>query len=112
METGYSDKINILIMRTQPRVYIKVQLRFGFQRRDAMAIYLLDESLKVEVHYDHKDCGFDDNICVRISEDCPADEKLFVAEEINMFITIQQAKALSEALGAAVLQSRLGASGK
>ncbi|MCK4726918.1 MAG: hypothetical protein KAT29_14000 [Anaerolineales bacterium] len=77
-----------------------------------MEIYLLDESLKVEIHYDHEDCGFDDNICVRISEDCPTDEKLFVAEQTNIFITIQQAKSLSEALGEAVLQSRLGASGK
>ena len=77
-----------------------------------MAIYLLDESLKVEIHYDHEDCGFDDNICVRISEDCPNDEKLFVSDETNMFITIHQAMALGKALEAAVLHSRLGASGK
>jgi hypothetical protein len=89
-----------------------MRLKFGFQRRDALAIYLLDESLKVEIHYDHEDCGFDDNICVRISEDCPTDEKLLVADETNMFITIQQAIALSKALETAVLQSRLGASGR
>ena len=77
-----------------------------------MAIYLLDESLKIEIHYDHDDCGFDDNICVRISEDCPSDEKLMVADETNMFITIQQAMGLSKALETAALQSRLGVSGK
>ncbi len=77
-----------------------------------MAIYLLDDSLKVEIHYDHEDCGFDDNICVRISEDCPRDEKLFISDETNMFITIQQAIALGKALEAAAIQSRLDDSGK
>jgi hypothetical protein len=77
-----------------------------------MAIYLLDDSLKVEIHYDHEDCGYDDNICVRISEDFPRDEKLFVSDETNMFITIQQAIALGKALEAAAIQSRLGTSGE
>jgi activator of HSP90 ATPase len=63
-----------------------------------MKINLLDGTLIVEVFFDQQDQAFGDNICLRIKESCPDDEKLFRAEESNLYLTPQQAGLLADAL--------------
>lgn len=71
-----------------------------------MAILLLDETLSIEVFYECDDCDWEDNIWLRIREDCPEDERLFRHEETNLLLTREQAEQFIEALGAAVARSR------
>ncbi|HTX80509.1 MAG TPA: hypothetical protein VMC62_12615 [Longilinea sp.] len=66
-----------------------------------MTIHLLDNSLKIDIFYETRDKEFEDNICVRIMEDCPDDERLFRAEETNIFLNAKEACQLAEALRAA-----------
>jgi hypothetical protein len=61
-------------------------------------IYLLDNSLSVEIYYDQFDCEFEDNICVSMIEDCPEEEKIFRVEETNIYLTPTQARDLAVAL--------------
>lgn len=70
-----------------------------------MPISLLDNSLKVDIYYDHEDCQFDDNICVSFVEDCPEEEKIFQAGETNIYLTPEQARQLAQALLAAASES-------
>jgi hypothetical protein len=63
-----------------------------------MPIYLLDESLMINILYEPKDCDFHNNICLSIIEDCPEEEKIFGAEQSNLYITPLQARALASAL--------------
>ena len=63
-----------------------------------MSVSLLDNSLKVDVYFEETDRDFDDDICICFSEDCPADEKIFRADETNIFITPDQACQLLLAL--------------
>lgn len=63
-----------------------------------MPIYLLDDSVMVNIYYDCADSEFDDNICVSILEDCPEEEKIFRSDETNIYLTRQQARELAEAL--------------
>jgi hypothetical protein len=63
-----------------------------------MAIYLLDHSLKVDVFYDHSDCEYGDNICVSIVESCPDEERIFKYDELNLYLTSEEARQLAEAL--------------
>lgn len=72
-----------------------------------MSIHLLENSLKVNIYYDENDCAYDDNICVSIVEDCPEEEKIFRAEETNMYLTPEQAIQLIQALKAATSESKL-----
>jgi hypothetical protein len=67
-----------------------------------MAIYLLDNSLKVEVFYDPSDSEFEDNICICFVEECPDDEKLFLAGETNIYLTPDEACHLAQAVIKAV----------
>ncbi len=71
-----------------------------------MAILLLDETLSVAISYDCEDCDWDDNILVRIREDCPPDERLLRSDETNIYITRAQAQALAQALLDACRASR------
>ncbi len=66
-----------------------------------MTIQLLDDSMQVEIFYDQSDRTFSDNICVRIKEKCPPEERLLRAEETNLFLTPQQACQLASALSKA-----------
>jgi hypothetical protein len=50
----------------------------------AMTLKLLDDSLRVNVYYEESDSDFEDNICICILEDCPEDEKIFKADEVNL----------------------------
>lgn len=63
-----------------------------------MSISLLDDSLIVDVFIDETDAGFEDNICIRLVEDCPEDEKLLKADETNVYITPDEACLLILAL--------------
>lgn len=68
-------------------------------------IYLLDRSLKVEVYYEPEDSEFADNICISFCEECPDNERLFIADETNIFLSCDQSKLLAEALLEAVQKS-------
>lgn len=70
-----------------------------------MFVFLLDNSLKVEVYCDEMDSEFEDNICVSFVETCPDDEKIFRADETNIFLTPKQAEQLGSLL---VRAARLG----
>jgi hypothetical protein len=74
-----------------------------------MSISLLDNSLKIKIYYDEGDCSYEDNICVSILEECPADEKIFRADETNLYLTPEQAIQLIQALTAATSESTLPA---
>ncbi len=74
-----------------------------------MVIYLLDNSLRVEVSYQQPDREFTDNIMITIIEDCPADEKVFRMDETNLYLTPQQACQLATALREAATRSRADA---
>jgi hypothetical protein len=63
-----------------------------------MFVLLLDNSLKVEVYCDDMDSEFEDNICVSFVEECPDDEKVFRADETNIYLTSKQAEQLGNLL--------------
>ena len=63
-----------------------------------MAFYLLDKSLKVNVFYDCADCGYDDNICIQLIEECPDDEKIMQAGETNIYLTPAEARRFAQVL--------------
>lgn len=71
-----------------------------------MSISLLDNSLKVKIFFENSDREYDDAICIRMIEDCPGDEKIFRADETNIFITPDQAGLLVMALQRAIEQYR------
>lgn len=63
-----------------------------------MPISLLDNSLSVDIYFEESDQDFDDDICISFTEDCPDDEKIFRADETNIYITPDQACLLLLAL--------------
>ena len=71
-----------------------------------MIISLLDDSLQVEVFFDEPDCDYRDNICISFSEVCPEDEKVFIHDETNIFLTPEQADSFAQVLTEAAAQSR------
>ncbi|HSF80774.1 MAG TPA: hypothetical protein VLA49_06050 [Anaerolineales bacterium] len=72
-----------------------------------MILQLLDNSLQVQVFYEEPDCDFEDNVCISFIEDCPEEEKVFIHDETNIFLTIEQAEQFAQALLAAAQNSRL-----
>jgi hypothetical protein len=70
-----------------------------------MNIWLLDESLCVNVFYDGTDRAYADNICISFMESCPREEKIFKADETNIYLTPEQANLLALALNGAVARS-------
>lgn len=72
-----------------------------------MAIYLLDDTLKIEICYEENDSDYDDNILVKIIEECPEDEKLFQHDETNLYLTPKQANSLARLLDEAAQASRM-----
>lgn len=68
-------------------------------------VHLLDESLLVEVFYSCEDADLEDNICLKISESCLEEEKVFRHDESHLYLTRSQALALAEALVEAVKRS-------
>jgi len=71
-----------------------------------MTLLLLDESLHVQVFFEEPDCDFDDNICISLIEVCPDDEKLFIHDETNIFLTTEQAERFAKELLMAVKDSK------
>lgn len=63
-----------------------------------MTLHLLDDSLSVDVFYEPSDDQFNDNICVHVCESCPEEEKLFIADEVNLYLTPEQARRLAAIL--------------
>ncbi|MCA9961214.1 MAG: hypothetical protein R3E31_25365 [Chloroflexota bacterium] len=61
-------------------------------------IWLLDNSLRVDVYYDGGDSDFSDNVCVSFREVASADEKIFRVDETNIYLTPAQANQLALAL--------------
>lgn len=66
-----------------------------------MSLYLLDDSLSVDVYYEPSDNQFSDNICIHFCESCPEEEKVFMADEVNLYLTPDQAREFAEFLLAA-----------
>jgi hypothetical protein len=63
-----------------------------------MTINLLDETLQIDIFFDCDDHDLEDNVCIRVIESCPSDERLMRANETNIFLTPGQARELGEAL--------------
>ena len=63
-----------------------------------MFVFLLDNSVKVEVYCDKMDDAFEDNICVSFVETCPDEEKIFRADETNIYLTPEQAEQFGSLL--------------
>ncbi len=59
-----------------------------------MAIHLLDDSLEIEIFIDQADAEFADDVCVRVIETCPEEEKIFYAGETNIYLTREQARQI------------------
>jgi hypothetical protein len=71
-------------------------------------LYLLDESLQIEVYFSTEDCDLEDNICLKVIESCPEDEKIFKHDESHLFLTREQARTLADALITAAEKSENG----
>ncbi len=71
-----------------------------------MSISLLDGGLKLNIYYEESDREFDDDICIRIIEDCPEDERVLKFDETHLYITPDQACLLILALQRAMDQYR------
>ena len=65
-------------------------------------IYLLDDSLEVEIFFDQGDLSYSDNICLKITESCKEEEKVFRHDENNLYLTSEQARSLADELIKAV----------
>ncbi len=70
-----------------------------------MSLNLLDDTLNVDIFFEESDREYCDNICIRFWESCPEDEKLFVADETNLYITPEQARKIAAMLLDAVQHS-------
>jgi hypothetical protein len=73
-----------------------------------MSLNLLDDSLKVEIFFEPSDRDFEDNICVCITETCPDEEKIFIHDETNVYLTTAQAEEFARLLLQAAASSRQG----
>ncbi len=71
-----------------------------------MDFWILDDTLRVSVKYEKQDGDLKDNVSLSIYESCPEDEKLFIADETNMYLTKEEAILLANALLNAVRHSR------
>lgn len=71
-----------------------------------MSISILDDSISVEVFFEETDCDFEDNICISLIESCPDEEKIFIHDETNIYLTPDQAQQLAQALNTAAAASR------
>ena len=60
-----------------------------------MAVKILDDSITFEAFVDHEDAGFEDDICLRFTETCPEEEKVFYGGENNLYVTRDQARQIA-----------------
>ncbi len=63
-----------------------------------MSLILLDDTLSVDIYFEPSDDQFADNVCVSLWESCPEDEKIFIADETNIYLTSSQARELAKML--------------
>jgi len=63
-----------------------------------MPIYILDDSLKIEVYYESNDHEFEDNVCISLHENCPEEERIYRAGLSHIYISVKQARQLAQAL--------------
>jgi len=70
-----------------------------------MTIHLLEGTMEVDIFYECDDQDLDDNVCIRIVESCPPDEKLLRAGKTHIYLTAAQARELGEMLLNAAAQS-------
>ena len=75
------------------------------------AITLLDGSLKLSIFYDTQDNEFEDAICLSFREDCVEDEKVLSADEVNIYLTPQQAALIVLELNRALEDARQRSAG-
>lgn len=74
-----------------------------------MTLHILDDSLHVNIFFELTDCEFSDNICISLLEDCPAEEKIFIHDETNIYLTPDQAESFANLLLTAAAKSRTDA---
>ena len=60
-----------------------------------MSLNILDDTLNIDVFYEDFDSAFCDNVCIRFWESCPDEERIFIHEETNIFLTTDQARSLA-----------------
>lgn len=71
-----------------------------------MEFWILDDTLRVSIKYEKQDGDLSDNLSLSIFESCPEDEKLFIADETNIYLTKEEATLLANALLRAVKHSQ------
>ena len=71
-------------------------------------VYLLDDSLDVEIFFSKEDKDLEDNICMKICESCKEEEKIFKHDESFLYLTQKQVRELADALLSALNQSEQG----
>jgi len=76
-----------------------------------MSLNILDDTLNIDVFYEEHDRAFCDNICIRFWESCPDEERLFLHDETNIYLTPEQACALARLLLEAAGRSEQNCSG-
>ena len=70
-----------------------------------MTIHLLDDTLQIDIFHECEDQDLEDNICLSVVESCPPAERLLRAGVTHIYLTPEEARALGEALLAAVLHA-------
>lgn len=65
------------------------------EREEIMAVKILEDSITFEAFIDHEDAGFEDDVCLRFTETCPEDEKVFYGGENNLYVTRDQARKIA-----------------
>jgi hypothetical protein len=75
---------------------------------DSAGFWILDDTLRVSIRYEHLDSDLRDNVKISIYESCPEDEKLFLADETNIFLTADEAQKIADALLTAIHNKRAG----
>jgi hypothetical protein len=70
-----------------------------------MTIYLLDGTLEVDIFYECEDQDLEDNVCIRVIESCPPEERLLRAGKTHIYLTPVQARKLGEMLLSAATKS-------
>ncbi len=76
-----------------------------------MSLNILDDTLNVDVFYEKIDSEYHDNICIRFWESCPDEERIFIHDETNIFITPDQARSIAFLLLEAAHKSDQNGSG-
>ena len=61
-----------------------------------MAVKILDDTITFEAFIDHEDGGSEDEVCLRFTETCPEEEKVFYGGENNLYVTREQARHIAE----------------